>query len=154
MDKTKIADPDSIIERSTALIAEFAAHQDWDARYRHLIELGRALPALPEDAKTADNKVSGCQSQVWLTAKLQDNKILLAADSDALIVRGLVAILLRIYQLQPPQAILTHPPEFLSQIGLDSHLSPTRANGLAQIVKQIQFYALAFQSLLDRQQNQ
>ncbi|MEB3206154.1 MAG: SufE family protein [Vampirovibrionales bacterium] len=130
---------------------EFLSLPNWEARYQKLIAMGRALPALPEAAHVDDNKVRGCQSQVWLTARLDHGSdgpfVHFEADSDALLVKGLIALVLAIYNDQPPSAILSIEPEVLNQIGLSEHLSMQRNNGLAAVIKQIKFYALAFQAL-------
>jgi cysteine desulfuration protein SufE len=137
----------SLLERQKQVVVEFAGLADWEDRYKKLIELGKALPDLPDDKKIEDYKVKGCQSQVWIHAKLAGGKIIFEADSDAILVRGLVALLLRIYSNATPSEVLTTPPDFVKEIGLESKLSPSRANGLFSMIKQIKFYALAFQSL-------
>jgi cysteine desulfuration protein SufE len=135
-------------ERQQAVIAEFASLNDWEDRYRKLIEIGKALPDLPDALKTEDSKVKGCQSQVWMHARLDGGRIVFQADSDALLVRGLVALLLRVYSNATPQEILATPPDFVKEIGLENKLSPSRANGLFSMIKQMKFYALAFQAKL------
>ena len=134
-------------ERQAEIVAEFAKLGDWEARYRRLIEFGKTMPELPATARTEDSKVKGCQSQVWLHARFEDERIWFDADSDALLVRGLVALLVRVYSGATPADILGSPPNFVSQIGLESKLSPSRANGLFSMIKQIQFYAIAFSHL-------
>jgi len=131
-----------------AIVAEFEAFGDWDARYKHIIELGKNLDPFPETARTEDNIVKGCQSQVWMIAHLEADKMMIQADSDALIVRGLIALILRLYSGQTPDTILTTKPEFIERINMGQHLSMTRSNGLAAMIKQIQFYALAFKMKL------
>lgn len=130
-----------------AIVAEFSAIASWDARYRHLIDLGRRLSAFPEEYRTDDFLVRGCQSQVWLHASLDvaTGCVQLQADSDALIVRGLVALLLRVYHNQTPETILATRPTFIERIEMSRHISMQRANGLGAMIKQIQLYALAFQ---------
>ncbi len=121
----------------------------WEDRYRHIIDLGKSLPPMREDDKTEDLKVRGCQSQVWLKAELRPDRTLhFIADSDALIVKGLIAMLLRIYSDRTPQEILASDPDFIRELGLAQHLSPSRANGLNAMIKQIKYYALAFQMKL------
>jgi cysteine desulfuration protein SufE len=137
----------NLLERQKQVVAEFAGLNDWEDRYKKLIELGKALPELPDDKKLEDYKVKGCQSQVWIHAKLVSGKIVFEADSDALLVRGLVALLLRIYSDATPAEILTTPPDFVKEIGLESKLSPSRANGLFSMIKQMKYYAMAFQSI-------
>jgi cysteine desulfuration protein SufE len=139
-------------ERIEKLIADFSAIATWEDRYKRLIDMGKALPPMDPVHQTEDNKVKGCQSQVWLTVKLQDNKTLhFEADSDALIVKGLISLLLNVYQDLAPADILQTPPRFLADLGLESHLSPSRANGLQAMAKQIQYYATAYQFLLSKQ---
>lgn len=129
------------------LIKEFAALPGWEERYQKIIELGKALPVYPEELRLDDLKVKGCQSQVWLHARLDENKnIQFQADSDALIVKGLVAVLLKIYSGKKAKEILDLKPHFISELGFESHLSPSRANGLNSMIKQIKYYALAFQN--------
>jgi cysteine desulfuration protein SufE len=130
---------------------QFNSIANWEDRYKHLIEMGKNLPAMLPELKTEENKVKGCQSQVWLSVKLNEDKTLhFFADSDALIVKGLVALLLSVYQDLTPTEILQTPPQFLKELGLESHLSPSRANGLQSMLKQIQYYATAYQYLLSR----
>jgi cysteine desulfuration protein SufE len=123
----------------------------WEERYKHLIEMGKALPPMDAALQIDDNKIKGCQSQVWLFVQLNPDKSLhFVADSDALIVKGLVALVLAVYQDLPPAEILQTPPQFLKDLGLESHLSPSRANGLQAMVKQIHYYATAYQYLLNK----
>lgn len=118
---------------------------DWEDRYKKIIELGKKLPSLDEQFKIEDNLIRGCQSQVWLVAELDpQGKIRLKADSDALIVKGLVALILNIYDNSKPSEVLTTPPQFLKNLGLETHLSPSRANGLRAMIQKIIFYAVAF----------
>ncbi|KAF0153157.1 MAG: SufE Fe/S-cluster-related protein [Ignavibacteria bacterium] len=137
----------TIKEKQEAIVKEFEQFSDWEDKYSRIIELGRKLPALDVEFKTEKYKLSGCQSQVWITAKLIDSKIVFDADSDAAIVKGLAALLVNVYSNQTPDEILVNPPEFVKQIGIDNHLSPTRKNGLGAMMKQIQMYALAFKAL-------
>ena len=137
-------------DRQQKVIAEFGGLATWEDRYKKLIELGRALPDLPDSKKTEDFKVKGCQSQVWLHARLDNGRVQFEADSDALLVRGLVALLLRVYSDATPSEILATEPAFIKEIGLESKLSPSRANGLVSMIKQIKFYALALQALQQR----
>lgn len=130
------------------LIQDFKNIVSWEDRYKRIIEMGRELAPFPEFLKTDDLKVKGCQSQVWLHARLDDRqRIQFQADSDALIVKGLIAVLLRIYSNRTPQEILDTEPDFIRELGLESHLSPSRANGLYAMVKQIKYYALAYLAL-------
>ncbi|MBO6792849.1 MAG: SufE family protein [Balneolaceae bacterium] len=138
----------TINEIQERIIKEFSLFDDWTDKYKHIIKLGSKLEALPEKDHKDENLVKGCQSQVWLTADLDGDKIVFAADSDAAITKGLVALMIRVYSGQTPDDILAHNPDFLKQIGLAEHLSPTRANGLASMVKQMKIYAMAFKSKL------
>jgi cysteine desulfuration protein SufE len=126
------------------IVDEFDLFDDWMAKYDHIISLGKELPAMEADHKTDDNLIRGCQSRVWLHATCPEGKLHFSADSDAIITRGMVALLLRVVQDRPAAEVAREPFAFLNAIGLMSHLSPTRANGLASMVKQIKFYALAF----------
>jgi cysteine desulfuration protein SufE len=137
----------TIAEKQKKLVEEFEQYTDWEERYKHLIELGRQMPEMSEELKIDKYKLDGCQSQVWIKAELKDGKIYFEADSDAAIVKGLIALLLKVYSGHTPDEILSNPPEFLKQIGIDKHLSPTRKNGLAAMMKQIQMYAVAFKTL-------
>ncbi len=135
----------SIEQRQKDILKEFASLQDWDAKYKKIIEMGRKLPIFPEVHRREENKVKGCQSQVWLYAELNSNQhVLFHADSDALIVKGLAALLLAIYSDAKPDDILSAKPEFFKGLGLSSHLSPSRSNGLNAMLKQIHNYALAY----------
>ena len=124
-----------------AVIEEFAFFDDWMDRYQYLIDLGRRLPPLAEDELVDDNKIRGCQSQVWLVASQADGRLQFKAISDAAIVSGLIAILLRIYSDRRPEDILSTPPDFVSALRLDQHLSPTRSNGRASMLTAIRRYA-------------
>lgn len=138
---------DVIAQRQKDIVSEFAGLSDWEARYKKLIDIGKALPALPITKKLEDFKVKGCQSQVWIHASVADGRVIFEADSDALLVRGLVALLLRVYSDATPKEILETPPDFVKEIGLESKLSPSRANGLFSMIKQMKYYAMAFQAL-------
>jgi cysteine desulfuration protein SufE len=127
----------SILDKQMALVAEFAALPDWEARYPRVIALAKALPALDEAHKTDANKVRGCSSQVWLVHDVRDGLLHLRADSDAVLVRGLVALLLHVYSGHSPREILGAPPDVLEDTGLNAHLSPNRANGLASMAARI-----------------
>ena len=137
----------TIKDTHDGLVKEFEEITDWEEKYKHIIKLGRELPVFNEEYKTDKNKIEGCQSQVWMNAKLEDNKIIIEADSDAMIVKGLIAILIKAYSGFSPAEILSIPPDFLQKIGIDKHLSPTRKNGLGAMLKQIQMYAVAFNAL-------
>jgi cysteine desulfuration protein SufE len=129
---------------------EFSSCKDWEDRYKHLVEIGRALPELAEQDKKEDNLVRGCQSQVWLVTDLTpEGKIHFRGDSDAVLVRGLVALLLRVYSDATPDEILSSSPQFLKEIGFEQNLTPSRSNGLFSMLKQIRNYALAYKAMLD-----
>ncbi len=119
------------------VIEEFGFFEDWMDRYQYLIDLGRRLPELPASERVDDNKIRGCQSQVWFVAELDGDRLVFRAISDAAIVSGLIAVLLRIYSGRKPQEILDTPPDFVAALGLESHLSPTRSNGLASMLNAI-----------------
>lgn len=135
-------------ERQYKLIEEFSQIPTWEERYKRLIERGKKLEPMPQELYDEKYKVRGCQSQVWLHAGLTpDKRIELKGDSDALIVKGLVALLLEVYSDATPDEILSASPQFLKELGFESHLSPSRANGLYAMLKQILYYATAFQAL-------
>jgi len=135
----------SIVERQRKIVDEFIPFKTWEERYKHLIDLGKNLPALENKLKTDEAIVKGCQSQVWLHAKTnKEGLIIFQGDSDALIVRGLVAILIQIYSGSTPEEILSTPPDFIKQIGFEGNLSPSRSNGLFSMLKQIRNFATAF----------
>jgi cysteine desulfuration protein SufE len=137
----------NITERQQQIIDEFNALSEWEERYRRIIEYGRELAPMDDGHKTDKNKVKGCQSIVWLHADLNDGQVQFQGDSDAMIVRGLIALLLKVYSGATPAEIVTTPPDFVGATGLASHLSQTRANGLAAMVKQIKMYAAVFQAM-------
>lgn len=128
------------------IIKEFELLQNWPERYKYIIKLGDKLDPLPEEARVEENLVKGCQSQVWLTAEMKDGEVIFKADSDAAITKGLVSLMVRFYSGREPEVIINKKPEFIDKIGMAQHLSPTRANGLASMVKQMKIYAMAFKS--------
>ena len=138
----------TIKEIQEEIIDEFSMFDDWMERYEYIIELGKSLPLIDETFKKDENLIVGCQSKVWLHSEIKDQKINFTADSDAILTKGIVAILLRIFNEQTPATILEADLFFIDKIGLKEHLSPTRANGLVSMIKQIKLYALAFQSKL------
>ena len=141
--------PSVIAERQAQIIKEFSASEDWEGRYKRIIDLGKSLPDMDAALKTEQNIVKGCQSQVWLSASLNEkNEMVLHGDSDALIVKGLVALLLKVYSGAAPAEVLQSPPEFLKALGFEGNLSPSRANGLHSMLKQIRLYATAFDYLI------
>jgi cysteine desulfuration protein SufE len=139
----------SIEEIQNEIIDEFSMFEDWEERYQYMIDLGKDLPLIEEDFKTEANIIKGCQSKVWVHAALNEDKIEFTADSDAIITKGIIAILIRVFSNQPPQAIIDADTSFIDQIGLKEHLSPTRANGLVSMVKQLKMYAIAYQTQLN-----
>ena len=130
------------------IIDEFAMFEDWEERYQYMIDLGKTLPLIDTQYKTEDNIIKGCQSKVWVHAELKDEKIAFTADSDAIITKGIIAILIRVFSNQQPKDILEANTDFIDQIGLKEHLSPTRANGLVSMIKQLKLYAIAYQTQL------
>ena len=140
----------SIEERIARVVARFEAHDDWEERYKELIQIGKNLVLYPEEQRLEKFKVKGCQSQVWLFPELKEKKVYFHADSDALLVKGIVGLLTDVYSGSTPQEILAAPADFLKEIGITEHLSMNRSNGLASMLKQIQMYALVYKSLGDK----
>ncbi|MDO6674283.1 SufE family protein [Tenacibaculum sp. 1_MG-2023] len=138
----------TIKEIQEEIIDEFSMFEDWMERYEYIIELGKSLPLIDETYKLDENLIKGCQSKVWLHSELKGDIIGFTADSDAILTKGIVALLLRVFSDQTPKAILEADTNFIDEIGLKEHLSPTRANGLVSMVKQIKMYAIAQQSKL------
>lgn len=139
---------ESINDIQDEIIAEFSDFDDWMDRYQIIIDLGNSLPPIDERFKTPDHLIEGCQSRVWLNAELDsDGRMQLSADSDAIIVKGIIAMLIRVLGGHTPREVLDADLYFIPRIGLDEHLSPTRSNGLLAMVKQIKMYALAFNEL-------
>jgi cysteine desulfuration protein SufE len=134
----------SIAEIIARLVAEFSAVGDWEARYKMIIERARRLPPMPAELKIDANQVRGCSSMVWIHATFADGLVTYLADSDAILVRGLVALLLEVYSGHPPDEILRSPPTFIEELGLNVKLTPNRANGVTAMMRQIMIYALAF----------
>ena len=134
----------TIKESQDDIIDEFSGLTDWMDRYAYIIELGNAVAPLDEKYKTESNLIEGCQSRVWLNAELNGGKIEFTADSDAIIVKGIISLLMRVLSGHTPQEILDADLYFIKEIGLQEHLSPTRSNGLLAMVKQMRMYALAF----------
>lgn len=133
------------------IIKEFEALGDWTERYKYIIKMGRELNPLDEAHKIDENLVRGCQSQVWLHTYVKDGKVIFEADSDAAITKGLVALMVRFYSGQDPDTIISTNPDFIQKIGMEEHLSPTRSNGLASMVKQMKIYAMAYKTKLQQQ---
>ena len=131
------------------LIDEFSMFEDWEERYKYMIELGKTLPLIDDQYKTQDNIIKGCQSRVWVHAAMDNNKVVFTADSDAIITKGIIAILIRVFSNQHPKDIIAADTNFIDDIGLKEHLSPTRANGLVSMIKQLKMYAIAYQTQLN-----
>ena len=140
----------TIQEKQQQIIDEFEIYEDWLDKYAYLIELGKELPLIDEKYKTDQYLISGCQSRVWLYAEMKDGKIIFKADSDAVITKGIVSLLIRVFSGHTPDEILKSDVEFLNTIGLNDHLSPTRGNGLQSMVKQIRIYARVFKLKSDK----
>jgi cysteine desulfuration protein SufE len=136
----------TIKEIQEEIIDEFSMFDDWMERYEYIIDLGKSLPIIEEQNKLDENLIKGCQSKVWLYSEIENERIKFSADSDAILTKGIVALLLRVYSFQKPQEILAADTNFIDQIGLKEHLSPTRANGLVSMLKQIKMYAIAQQA--------
>lgn len=139
----------TITEIKNDIIEEFAMFDDWEERYQYMIDLGKTLPLIDAQYKTEDNIIKGCQSKVWVHADLKDDKVAFTADSDAIITKGIIAILIRVFSNQHPKDIIEADTDFIDQIGLKEHLSPTRANGLVSMIKQLKMYAIAYQTQLN-----
>ena len=139
----------TITEIQEEIIDEFSMFEDWEERYQYMIDLGKDLPLIEEQYKTDDNIIKGCQSKVWVHAVMDSDRIEFTADSDAIITKGIIAILIRVFSGQHPRDIIESNTNFIDQIGLKEHLSPTRANGLVSMIKQIKMYAIAYQTQLN-----
>lgn len=135
-----------IQEKAEQLINEFGLFEDWMDKYNYLIELGKGLPIIDEKYKTEENLIVGCQSRVWLYAEMKNGLVTFTADSDAIITKGIAALLLRVFTDETPDAIINADLGFIEKLGLKEHLSPTRSNGLVSMIKQIRFYAIAFKA--------
>ena len=131
------------------IISEFSLFEDWMEKYEYIIELGKSIPLIDPKLKVEDNLIRGCQSKVWIHAELKNNNVYFYADSDAIITKGIIAILIRVFSNQEPKNILESDTKFIDKIGLKEHLSPTRANGLVSMIKQIKIYALAFNNKIN-----
>lgn len=139
----------SIQEIQEEIIDEFSMFEDWEERYQYMIDLGKTLPLINPKYKTDDNIIKGCQSKVWVHADLINDRIIFTADSDAIITKGIIAILIRVFSNQHPKDIIEANTDFIDKIGLKEHLSPTRANGLVSMIKQLKMYAIAYQTQLN-----
>lgn len=139
----------NIQEIQNEIVDEFSMFDDWMQRYEYMIELGKSLPLIDEKYKTDDNIIKGCQSKVWVHAEMKENKLAFTADSDAIITKGIIAILIRAFSNHSPAEIIDADTQFIDDIGLKEHLSPTRANGLVSMIKQLKLYAIAYQTQLN-----
>ncbi|UAB76278.1 SufE family protein [Mesoflavibacter sp. SCSIO 43206] len=138
----------NIKEIQEDIIDEFSMFEDWEERYQYMIDLGKTLPLIEEQYKTDDHIIKGCQSKVWVHAQMDEDKVAFTADSDAIITKGIIAILIRVFSNQHPKDIIEADTDFIDKIGLKEHLSPTRANGLVSMIKQLKMYAIAYQTQL------
>ena len=138
----------TIKEIQEEIVDEFSMFEDWMERYEYIIDLGKSLPLIEAQHKTKDNIIKGCQSKVWVYGELKGDKVSFTADSDAILTKGIIALLLRVFSGFTPQEILDADTTFIDEIGLKEHLSATRANGLVSMIKQLKLYAMAFQSKL------
>ncbi|MGL4584681.1 MAG: SufE family protein [Flavobacterium sp.] len=136
----------TIKEIQDEIVDDFSMFDDWMQRYEYIIELGKSLPLIDPQYQVEQNLIKGCQSQVWLYAELKEDKIFFTANSDAILTKGIIAILIRVFSGQKAEDILNADMAFIDEIGLKEHLSPTRANGLVSMIKQIKMYALAYQA--------
>lgn len=136
----------TIREAQEEIMDEFSMFEDWMQRYEYIIELGKSLPIIDAKYQVEENLIKGCQSQVWLHAENINGNVVFTANSDAILTKGIIAILIRVFSNQKPADIVEADLSFIDEIGLKEHLSPTRANGLVSMIKQIRMYALAFQA--------
>ncbi len=137
---------ESIEEIENEIVEEFAMFDDWMQKYEYLIDLGKSLPLINEKYKTEDNIIKGCQSQVWMHSELIDGKVIYTADSDAIITKGMVALMIRVLSNHTPDEIINAELDFIGKIGLTQHLSPTRSNGLLSMIKQMKLDAVAYKT--------
>tara|TARA_R110002096_G_scaffold33382_1_gene96538 strand:- start:2910 stop:3371 length:462 start_codon:yes stop_codon:yes gene_type:complete len=139
---TQLTPAAEILETQKEIVETFSFFDDWTDRYQYIIDLGKELPDLADDQKTEDNRLKGCQSQVWIVPEAKDGRLYFAATSDSAIVCGLIALMLKVYSGRLPADIISTPPSFIREIELESHLSPTRSNGLSAMVQQIRQFAV------------
>lgn len=139
----------TIKEIQEEIIDEFSMFENWEERYQYMIDLGKSLPLINEEYKTEDHLIKGCQSRVWVHSEMKNDKVIFTADSDAIITKGIIAILIRVFSNQNPKDIIEADTAFIDEIGLKEHLSPTRANGLVSMIKQLKMYALAYQTQIN-----
>lgn len=136
----------SISDIQKEIVEEFGMFNQWEDKYEYLIDLGKELPLINEKFKTEDNLIKGCQSRVWLHAELKEGEVIFTADSDAIITKGIIALMIRVLSNHRPAEIIETDLSFIDEIGLKEHLSPTRSNGLVSMIKQMKLYAMAFQA--------
>ncbi|HEY8956447.1 SufE family protein [Chitinophaga sp.] len=141
----------TIQEIQEEIISDFSVMGSWEDKYEYIIQLGKELPLISEEYKTPDNLIKGCQSRVWLHTELKDGKLFFTGDSDAVITKGLVSLMIYVLSGHTPQEIATAEIYFIDAIGLSSHLSPTRSNGLLSMLKQMKLYAIAYQAKINQQ---
>jgi cysteine desulfuration protein SufE len=139
----------SIQDIQEDIVDEFSLFEDWMQRYEYIIELGKSLPLIDEVHRTDENIIKGCQSKVWVHGELKDSLLHFTADSEAILTKGIIALLIRVFSGQPPQAIIESDTGFIDEIGLKEHLSATRANGLVSMIKQMKLYAVAYQTKMN-----
>lgn len=141
----------TISEIEQKIITEFSIFEDWMDKYNYLIDMGKTLPMIDEKYKTDQYLITGCQSRVWLSAEIEDGKVVFKADSDAVITKGIINLLIRVLSNQTPEDIVGTNLEFIDKIGLKDHLSPTRSNGLTSMIKQMKLYALVFKTKISQE---
>jgi len=146
LSRVHVSDGMSVEEIQNQIVEEFSMYDDWMDKYAYLIEIGNGLETMDEAHKTDDNLIKGCQSRVWFHAGLKDGKLYFEADSDAIITKGIAGLLIRVFSGQTPHDIVNANLDFIDKIGLTQHLSPTRSNGLLSMIKQIKYYALAYEA--------
>ncbi|MGV6860841.1 MAG: SufE family protein [Putridiphycobacter sp.] len=136
----------TIKDKEQDIIDDFSIYEDWMEKYEYIIELGKDLPLIEDSKKTEENIIKGCQSQVWLFAEKKDDKVIFTADADAVIAKGIISLLIQVLSNQTAEEILEAKLDFIKEIGLQEHLSPTRSNGLVAMIKQMKMYALALKN--------
>jgi cysteine desulfuration protein SufE len=142
----------TIFDNEQKIINEFSIFEDWMDKYNYLIDMGKTLSIIDEQYKTDQYLISGCQSRVWLSAEMKDGKVIFKADSDAVITKGIINLLIRVLSNQTPEDIIATNLDFIDRIGLKDHLSPTRSNGLTSMIKQMKLYALVFKTKMQAQE--
>lgn len=148
-----MSEDNTIREREQEIISDFSLFDTWEEKYEYIIDLGKKLPPLDEKWKTEDNVIKGCQSTVWLVAQYRDGKVYYQADSNAVIVKGIISMLIAVLSGATPGEIVRAPLDFIGEIGMMNHLAQTRSNGLLAMIKQIKHYALAFQNLSETEKS-